>query len=43
MSKDDPREKLNNYAYAYGTLDKRTLEVSREVDKIINKEMKANK
>lgn len=39
MLEKDLKERLNIYAAIYGTLDPRTLEVSKKVDKIITKEM----
>ncbi|MEY7998643.1 aspartyl-phosphate phosphatase Spo0E family protein [Clostridium sp. Mt-5] len=37
------KEKLNRYVALYGPLDKRTLEVSREVDKLIVEKMREGK
>ncbi|WP_243124451.1 aspartyl-phosphate phosphatase Spo0E family protein [Clostridium sp. AWRP] len=43
MEMDVLKEKLNKYIDLYGRLDKRTLEVSQELDKLIVKEMKDGK
>ncbi|MFL0197324.1 aspartyl-phosphate phosphatase Spo0E family protein [Clostridium sp. WILCCON 0269] len=37
------KEKMYSYIDLYGRLDKRTLEVSQELDKLIVKEMKEGK
>lgn len=43
MEMDVLKEKLDKYIALYGCLDKRTLEVSQELDKLIVKEMKEGK
>ncbi|MFL0198414.1 aspartyl-phosphate phosphatase Spo0E family protein [Clostridium sp. WILCCON 0269] len=40
---EDVREKLHEYISLYGELDKRTLQVSEELDELIAKKMKEGK
>lgn len=43
MDTEALRKKLNKYIILYGPLDKRTLEVSQELDKLIAEEMNGGK
>ncbi|MFL0196438.1 aspartyl-phosphate phosphatase Spo0E family protein [Clostridium sp. WILCCON 0269] len=43
MTIESLKEKMYSYIDLYGRLDKRTLEVSQELDKLIVEEMKGGK